>query len=264
MGFLAGLLIGFGAIVAAIAHLHQEAAHFWDFVAFACVTGGTIAVALVILPWQYRKDLFRALRLLIFSARRSDSKVVDNCVQFLTSAQTTQNPFTEKALDFADQILRDGHEMASLRFSKDRIHEILEERIHQRFERQQKISNSIRSLAKYPPAFGLTGTVLGLVSLMRAVSASTEAKQIGFLMAIALMATFYGLIVSNLLINPAGEYLYKIFLEERKHAEIALHSVLLYAEKTSLLEAQEVLNSYLASNQRVNLIGPAIAPEEAA
>lgn len=54
MGFSAGLLIAFLSMTAAVVHLHHEARTLWDFVAFVCVTGGTLAVGLMILPWKYR------------------------------------------------------------------------------------------------------------------------------------------------------------------------------------------------------------------
>lgn len=49
------------------------------------------------------------------------------------------------------------------------------------------------------------GTVLGLVNLMRGISAGLDAKDTGVQMAVALVATFYGLIFANLIVNPAGE-----------------------------------------------------------
>jgi flagellar motor component MotA len=68
------------------------------------------------------------------------------------------------------------------------------------------------------------------------------------------MATFYGLLVSNLLVNPAGEHMQRVAYEERKRAEIALHSIVLMAEGATLLEAQEILNSYVSKEKRVNLL----------
>jgi chemotaxis protein MotA len=171
--------------------------------------------------------------------------------------------WNEPATTVSGEVLRDGAELMSLGFSKEKIHAILEERILQSFERAQKIANAVRALSKYPPAFGLAGTVLGLVTLMRKVSEGADAKQTGLMMAIALMATFYGLLTSNLLINPTGENMNKTALAERKNAEIALHAVLLAVDRVSLLEAQEVLNSYVSHDQRVNVISSSTEAEAA-
>lgn len=254
MGFSAGLLVAIFSLTAAVVHLHHEARTLWDFVAFVCVTGGTIAVGLMIFPWKYRHVISRSFFSLFYTPARHDSELISECLNFLRNIQSQQYGYQTSAESLAGEVLRDGAELLGLGFTRDRIHEILAERIHQSFERSTKVSNSVRSLAKYPPAFGLAGTVLGLVSLMRQVSEGADAKQTGLMMAVALMATFYGLLMANLIVNPAGEHMHKNALEERKRAEIALHAVLLAADRTGLLESQEVLNSYVARDQRVNVM----------
>lgn len=254
MIFFFGILVAASSLVAAVMHLNQEVVHFWDFVAFTCVSGGTTAVALMTFPWQYRSQVLQALWSLLYSPARNDGQLILNCMEFFKLRRSGGVQWNRPIHSLADEILRDGAELIDLGFSREKVHEILEERIFQAFERAQKISNAFRSLAKYPPAFGLAGTVLGLVSLMRKVSEGADAKQTGLMMAIALMATFYGLLTANLLISPAGERLAKNALEERKSAELALHTVLMLAEGSSLLEAQESLNSYVMKNQRINLL----------
>lgn len=262
MIFFIGLFVAFSSLIAAILHLHQEAHHFWDFVAFACVSGGTLAVALMTFPWQYRRLIFRSFASLFFSSTYNEGQTLTECIEFVKSMQSGTGSFQSKDRGLAGEILRDGAELIGLGFSRDKVHEILEERIHQNYERLQKIANAMRSLAKYPPAFGLAGTVLGLVTLMRKVSEGADAKQTGLMMAVALMATFYGLLTANLLVNPAGEHMNKTAQAERKKAELAVHAVLLCADGASLLEAQEVLNSYVSIEHRVNVIG-SIAAEAA-
>lgn len=258
MGFVFGIFIALISIFAAVWHLNQEASHFWDFVAFVCVIGGTTAVGVMTIPWQYRRLIFQSFLSLFRRETKSDGAIVAECIEFIRAMQNGQASF-EPSPSVAGETLRDGMELMSLGFSKEKVHSILEDRIHESFERTQKISNSIRSLAKYPPAFGLAGTVLGLVTLMRKVSEGADAKETGILMAIALMATFYGLLVSNLFVNPAGEFLNKNALADRKKAEIALHAVLLYMEQASLLESQEVLNGYVVKEARVNIVATAEA-----
>ncbi len=262
MIYLVGIFVAISSLVAAVLHLHQEAAHFWDFVAFACVSGGTIAVALMTFPWQYRRTIFAAIGSLFFPRGIQEGDAVQVCMEYFRVMSTGSRMWDQPTRTMSDEILRDGAELLTLGFKREKIHEILEERIYQSFERSQKIANAFRSLAKYPPAFGLAGTVLGLVTLMRKVSAGADAKQTGFMMAIALMATFYGLLTANLLVAPIGENLAKTAVAQRKSAEIALQTVLLLADKASLLEAQEVLNSYVSKNERIDVIG--IATSEAA
>lgn len=264
MFFAIGLFVAFASLTAAIAHLNQTFLSYYDFVAFVMVFGGTIAVALITLPWELRREIFsRALELL----RRKSvdrSQLIRDC---LAVNRNTLNgifhPPAEKKGPYA--LLRDGVELIQLGLQPDKIEIILKERLYQGTERARYVANAIRGMSKYPPAFGLAGTVLGLVHLMRGVSEGMSPQDTGIRMAIALVATFYGLLVANLLVNPFGDAIFKNAYEDEKLGEIALQSVMLAAERTSLLEAQELLNSYVPSANRVDLISSNIdSPKDAA
>ena len=167
---------------------------------------------------------------------------------------------------FEEQLLAEGFELLDLNIKKDKVEAIMFERVHHYVQSANKVANSVLSLGKYPPAFGLMGTVLGLVELMKGVSAGMPAKETGTKMAIALVATMYGLLVANMFINPAGEQIKKIIKEEERMAEIAIQAVLLAAEGYNLIEAQEMLNSMVDMSDRVDFVAldQSFAEEEAA
>jgi chemotaxis protein MotA len=66
---------------------------------------------------------------------------------------------------------------------------------------------ALRNLAKYPPALGMTGTVVGLVSLFSNLGASNKAG-LGPALALAMTATFFGLIMANAIITPLADRLH--------------------------------------------------------
>lgn len=248
-----GLIIAMAAMFASVKHLNQNIIDYYDVVALFVVLGGTLAVTLVTIPWEYRKDVFRGLRFLLGKSNANMKDVVAECMSFVqTAPQGGYN--TVKSDKLYHQILSDGFELVSLGMSSERIHQVLSERVHQFAKRQKKVANSIRSLAKYPPAFGLMGTVLGLVNVMHGVSGGADGKETSMKMAIALVATMYGLIVSNLVINPAGEMILKRANEEESQGDIAINAVLLLNEKASLLDSQEILNSFVSKEERVNIL----------
>lgn len=254
MGFPLGIFIAISALAVAVLHLKQDAKTFWDFVGFATVFGGTFAVSIITIPWQHRRTVLHSISRLFVPGARSCTSIVSDCMNYLSDLRQGGANIQPRGEGLAAEVMKDGAELLGLGFSKERILEILNERILQSFERQEAVANSIRSLAKYPPAFGLAGTVLGLVTLMKGVSQGADAKQTGALMAIALMATFYGLLVANMVVNPAGENMLKTAKVDKKRAEVALHAVLLHIDGVTMLEAQEILNSYVAPNERVNLM----------
>ncbi len=254
MNFLIGLFISTASIIAAIIHLQTGFSSYYDFVAIAVVLGGTFAVAIITFPWKNSSELRRRLGHLFFKKSTNRKLLLSQYFGHIQNYAQTRSAPEIKVKDLKDEVIRDGFELGSLGFTPDKIRAILEERIYRSSVRTHKLANSIRSLAKYPPAFGLAGTVLGLIHLMRGISEGMDPAETGFRMAIALLATFYGLIVSNMIVNPAGESVQKFGEEDEAEAEIALEAVILAIEQKSLLEAQELLNSHVPPGDRVDII----------
>jgi len=238
------------AFFASMKHLNQSVVNYFDFVAFTIVIGGTFAVAIVLFPWEYRRDALKALSLLFRSEKSRYRETIQTCLYLIRNGTKVSEQIPHDKKSLSSDILKQGLELISLSFSNERFEAIMRERIFHSSKRQRRVANSLRSLAKYPPAFGLTGTVLGLVNIMRGLNGGLDAKQTALEMAIALVATFYGLLVSNLLINPAGELILKKAQEEEELADIALQTLLLLNSGASQLEAQELINSYVPLDER--------------
>lgn len=249
--FPIGVLIALASFVVAISHLNQTLLNYYDFVALFVVFGGTIAVGVVLIPWSMRKDILHGFQDLFKGTSVSYKSVLSDCINVVKDSPLSYDKVSHH---LHDQILKDGIELIQLNLDKNKVLNILDERVVQYVKRRKKIANAIRSLAKYPPAFGLMGTVLGLVNVMRGVSQGIDGKQTAMEMAIALVATMYGLIVANLILNPAGELITKRIAEEESFGEIAISTIELLADKTSLLEAQELLNSYVPIEYRINML----------
>jgi len=153
------------------------------------------------------------------------------------------------------KILNSGYELIQLGLPKQEIEAILNLKMQIHTESTMVVSNWIRTLAKYPPAFGLAGTVLGLIHLMKSLTEGSSPSQVGILMALALLATLYGIIVSNFVIAPLGEKIKGALDEELINAEMAIHTIMLKAGNINLLIAQENLGQYLIDEkQKIDLI----------
>lgn len=250
-----GLLIALTSFAVAIRHLNQSAGNYYDFVAILVVVGGTAAVMVALVPWNLRKDVMKAFRGLFMKSRGGYREILDDCRSFLRSGTLTESA-TGLAAPLHARLLREGAELWSLGFSLERVEMILSERLDQEIRRNRRVANTLRGLSKYPPAFGLIGTVLGLVNVMRGVSTGADGRQTALEMAIALVATMYGLVIANLIINPAGEIAARESQEQELHGEIAITTFRLWIEKASPLEAQETLNSFVPEEQRLGLSMP--------
>lgn len=252
MILLPALIIGAGLLIAmAISHLGQSVSNYYDFVALIMVAGGTIVVGIVLLPWEYRKDLGRVFGFLFRPEKRKYTQALNELTATLERGRAPDN----LPHNFLYQrVLSEGLELIQLGFPKEKLDEILRERVYHSIKRWKKIASAIRSLAKYPPAFGLMGTVFGLVNIMKSLATASEAGKLGVEMAIALVATMYGLFVANFIINPIGELAQKKADEEEEYALLALETIMMVKDQTPFMEAVEMLNSFVPEEARRSLV----------
>ena len=109
-------------------------------------------------------------------------------------------------------------------------------------------ANILNSMANFCPAFGMIGTLVGLVIMFEKMGSDISAIGIG--MALALLTTLYGVLITQLILRPASE-------KVRQREEIFRFRNMLISEGISLiadgkdsLTIQDNLNSYLDPNIR--------------
>lgn len=250
--FPIGIAVATVSFLFAARHLNQSIGSYYDLVALLVVLGGTIAVSLMLIPWNMGKEIFTSLAHLIKGSPVRTDRILLDCIESIKAGRSTLSE--ENKNHIFGHLMRDGFELIGLGFTHQQVQTILKDRLYTFGKRRRKIANAIRNLSKYPPAFGLMGTVLGLVNVMRGVSIGMDGKQTSLEMAVALVATMYGLVVANLFINPAGEIILKRTLEDEAHGDLAITALDMYQQGRSLLETQEALNSFAIDSDRVNIL----------
>ena len=251
MSYIIGSLLGFAFIQLSLMFLDQNFAMYFDDVALTMVLGGTVAVGIISAPWQNWGYFVNIVKGVLFGLQKSDKAFIKEGLTFVRNPSGFQK---EKYNTIADEIYLDGKELLELQFKAEDIQTILGERLHQLVDKRHSVATFFYNLSKYPPAFGLVGTVLGLVNLMRAITEGLDPSQTGIKMALALVATLYGLLFANFIVSPFAEALEKQIDKEKFQGEIAMQAVLLCAEGVDLLKSQEMLNSFLPKKQRLNII----------
>lgn len=257
MKYLFGLLLALYGYIMANNHLEQHMGDYWDAVAFFVVIFGSVSVLVISFPSDSLVVLTNTFFKKFISLGNSLNSAANRCAQVVTKGEVTK---TSKNIE--DHLLKDGLELISLGFEKEKIEDLLVQRYQNHARKINLLVSWLKRNAKYPPAFGLSGTVLGLIHLMRGISAGIDAKEVGVRMAVALVATLYGLIISNLILNPLGEWLTEELKKDEVKAEMAIQSILSRKEEANILEVQEMLNSYLDPSVRIDLISQSISSEQ--
>jgi chemotaxis protein MotA len=99
-----------------------------------------------------------------------------------------------------------------------------------------EVIHNLKNLSKYPPALGMVGTVLGMISLFSALDKNQE--RIGEALATAMSATLLGLILSNFLISPLADRLHVRHFKDKKTLT-AIYEVLLLINSSEPFEIIE-------------------------
>lgn len=258
MKFIIGLFISSVGFYLASQHLHQEIQEYWDFVAFFVVVLGTFSVLMITFPAIPVMFFVKRFSEKFFLSSSNLKKHAAICLDYVVNRKGVKSEAIE------NKLLNDGMELLSLGFNREKIIEILSQRFEVHTTKINMLSAWLKRGSKYPPAFGLAGTVLGLIHLMRGISSGIDTKETGIRMAVALVATFYGLLISNLILNPLGEWLQEEIKKDQLKAEMSINAVILMLENASHIEAQESLNSYLSGSEKLEINFSELMGQEAA
>jgi len=252
---LAGLIGVAGAIgVAAFTVMTSSDSPkvFFDEHGIVIVLGGTFAVAFLSFRISRLFDAVRILFRKMFGKQKSDyhgqiRNIVDaannyrqNPKQALSSLPKNAHPFLVDGMQY----------IVEFGFGADEVDEILSNALEGKKKRDKQEIKVWHTIARFPPAFGLLGATVGMISLLQTLGDAGAQDRIGPAMATALVATFYGLIAANLIFIPIGENLHELSEEDIVMRKIIKEGVVLIHEKRHPLFIEEYLKSFLPPKYR--------------
>lgn len=222
----------------------------WQVESFVLVFLGTMAATVLQFPLQQcrlvlrwvwvafkpRRQVFlNDVSWLVDVAAKTNQHGVDALIQ---AVETSKNPFIKKMLG----LVVDGA-------SESMVQRTGEQTIQAIKDRHEVGIFFFEQMAKYAPGFGLLGTVVGLIQLL---SSLTTPNQLGQGMALALVTTFYGILLANLVFQPIAGRLVVLDQEEARHNEMMLLGILGLVQGMHPLLIKEKME-ILVHNQQVVL-----------
>ncbi len=247
---LLGLVGAFGLLTAAIV-LGGSPHAFVDPPALLIVLGGTLGVTTVCfslqdmarLPSVAARTLFHAtpdaaatafymLRLAELARKRG----IMGLDQVLEDMQN--EPFIRKAVSLAV----DGTPIEEIRI-------VLEREISEATDRQLRSAGMLRKAAEVAPAMGLIGTLIGLVQMLGNLE---DPSAIGPGMAVALLTTFYGAVLANMVLSPLAAKLERNITEEELVANVSKVAAESICRTDNPRRLELLLNAMLPPSKRIN------------
>ncbi len=226
---------------------------FADLPALFLVLGGTLGAAAITVQINRVGLLLKAFFLRLLKGKRIYYKNIIKEIMELAEEYrggATLSSLKEKS---KEPFIKEGFQMMEDNIIKgEELFELLEERIENMHHHYSEEANRFKNLGKYPPAFGLMGTVLGMIALLSNLGGADAMKMIGPAMGTCLVATFFGIVTANVFILPIGDSLADNAKEINLKNKIIIEGLRLINEKTNPVIVAEKLNSYLLPNERLD------------
>lgn len=198
---LIGIVTGFGLVIYTIIG-GGNAEIFIDIPSMMVVFGGSFAATLVNFPLNEVIGVFKVVSKAFFGKVEDPLPIIENIFDLSQAARKDGLLAIDKKLSSIDNaFLRTGLEMAVDGSEAETIRNVMETELSYLIGRHLKGQQILMALGMYAPAFGMVGTLIGLVGMLANME---DPSTIGPAMAVALITTFYGALIANLVYLPLG------------------------------------------------------------
>ncbi len=216
---LIGLTIGFGAIIVG---QHLEGGHLdtiLNSVALLIVLGGTVGAVMLQTPLD---TFIRSLKMSIWIFRPPVISAEETLNKILEWNQIARKEgliaLDNVAIDEPDLFSQKGLQMISDGADAELIRDILENELDIQEENDIQAAKVYEAMGGYSPTIGIIGAVMGLIHVMGNLA---DPSSLGSGIAVAFVATIYGVTFANLLFLPMGNKL-KVLVSRRNRLQMML------------------------------------------
>ena len=246
VGIISGLWFIFVAMILGggdvVTYLHPRS--------IMITVGGTIAATLINYPLHEIRGVLTTVRKAFTFEHQTPTRMIELLVSYATKARREGILTLETELETVeDPFLVRGVRLAIDGTAPELIKDILTTELAYVESRHSLGQGMFTMMGTYAPAFGMIGTLIGLISMLRTLK---DPSQIGEGMATALITTFYGAIMANLIFLPiAGK------LKSRTQSEILVKEVII----EGILSIQSGDNPRIVEQKLKAFISPTLREE---
>jgi len=243
-----GFILGIGSLLAGFLWEGGHAGALLQPSAALIVFGGTMGATLFsFAPWDF-KAVPQLIKLAVFNKPYDPAKTIDNIVAMAEEARREGLLFLENRIsEVEDPYLRKGLQLVIDGTDPDLVKNILEVEIYTIEERHSIGSKIFEVAGGYAPTMGIIGTVMGLVHVLGNMS---DPDSLGPAIAVAFMATLYGVGSANLLWFPLAAKLANISNKEILLKQLMMEGIISLQAGYNPILIRERLVAYLNPTAR--------------
>ena len=243
---VAGVAGGLAVIIMAIGP--SKVAIFVSVPSFMIVVGGALAAILVNYPLGDIGTMINVLKKTLMYKVPNPKEVIPMLVDFASKARRDGILVLQSATgDVEDPFMSRGIQLAIDGAEPQMILKILETEVEYIKERHRIGAEMLTNFGMFLPAFGMIGTLVGLVLMLQTLD---DPSTIGPSMAIALITTFYGALLANLVFLPMAGKLKKRSADEALVKELMTEGIISIASGDNPRLMEQKLHAFLLPKLR--------------
>ena len=246
---IVGLLLGVSLLAIAIAIAPGASfGVFIDYPSIMVVAGGSICSALICFPLKSFLSVAKVLKNVFFNKQENFRALIEQIVSLAETARRDGLLALENRLeDISDPFIVLGIQMAVDGTRPEVIEDIMRTEMDAVATRHRNGKSVVDQLGRFAPAFGMIGTLIGLIIMLGNMD---NPAAIGPGMAVALITTLYGSILSNLIFLPFSEKLSFINKHELLTMEIIVRGIMGIQSGDNPRIIEQKLNTFVPSQLR--------------
>lgn len=249
-----GLFISIFIIYYAFTNTGNDSLAYFDKMSILIVVGGSLSVAIITNGFLNTLKIF-SLFFKIFSTSKYDNlKITKELVDLSVQHHFGHLSITPESDKIHHPFIQEGLRLINNKFDYIKLRHIMSNMMIQRLEHDERLIEKIEVLAKYPPAFGMMGTIIGLVAVLKEINSPENMSAIGPSMAVALLTTLYGILISNYILQPIADNLHARNQNEIQIHQLIAEGIILMAEDHDPVYIREALLSFLTPQERIKFL----------
>jgi len=243
-------LIGGVSILAVMGYIARSGLiALFNFPGLLMVLGGTLAATLVSRPLQDVVKTIKSLPRLMHDERVNIDVEVPHLLDIAYWYRAGNIEAAEQAIDqVKNPLLRIGAQLVIDQEPINDIVKVLQWRIAGIRDQEQSQAHILRIMATFAPAFGMLGTLFGLVQMLSGLG-QESLSQVGVTMSFAMITTLYGLVLANVLFKPLAMKMERRTQQRIMEMNFMLEGIVLLHQRRHPMVIKESLEIFLGQLQ---------------
>jgi len=228
--------------------LTGAASAYWNLAAFLVVVSGLCAAMLVSYPTVHIRNAFKVAKNAYTNGHATSGEIVNTLLDLSVKSKVDGLLSLERSEARAtSSFLKNGLILLVDNYKEEEIRETLNAEMAFFTLRRQQSERFFQTMARMAPAFGVAGSVIGLIGLLMGINdTAVILKNIP----VAFISTLYGLVLSNLVFSPIAENINYSTRVELLNQKLVLEGIVAISKEQNSYKLERKLASFLSPSER--------------